>query len=175
MAKTVVKKGFGFFSLIFAFLFGVICAVGGAAFAAYYVVTQVKIKDAVNTISGGSINYSEVITEEYAEKTVFELLGSAQTLASKASEGTLSLNDLNNISPLVGSTLNNFATTLQKDFGITLTIEGENGLLSTPMNELSTFVSDTVNGIEVAPALEKLSPGTDLTDPVLHSTFYILQ
>lgn len=172
MAKTVVKKGFGFFSLIFAFLFGVICAVGGAAFAAYYVVTQVKIKDAVNTISGGSINYSDVITEEYAEKTVFELLGSAQTLASKANDGTLSLNDLNAISPLVGSTLNNFATTLQNDFGITLTVEGENGLLSTPMNELSTFVSDTVNSIEVAPALEKLSPETDLTDPVLHSIFY---
>ncbi len=172
MAKTVVKKGFGFFSLIFAFLFGVICAVGGAAFAAYHVVTQVKIKDAVNTISGGSINYSEVITEEYAEKTVFELLGSAQTLASKASDGTLALSDLNAISPAVKGLAQSLADILNENLCVSLTVEGEGGLLSTPLNGMGDLLYTEIQELPVADVLKKLSPDLDLSSPVLKTLFY---
>lgn len=110
--RTIVKKKGGWLGKIVALLLGVVigivAGVGGLVGAGYYIATQVKIKDAVNTVNGWTgmqIPLSDYLSDEYAEMTLLGVFdGTAQTL-TKISEGKGTLNDLNKISPFVDTFL----------------------------------------------------------------------
>lgn len=108
--RTIVKKKGGWLGKIVALLLGVVIGIvagaGGIVGVGYYLATQMKIKDAVNTVSGLTgiqIPLSDYLSDEYAEMTLLGAFdGTAQTL-TKISEGKGTLGDLDDISPLVGT------------------------------------------------------------------------
>ena len=71
------RRGGGFWGKFLAvflgFLFGIICTLGGLAGLGYVLYAKIKIAEGfkvVNKITGSDIDYSEYITEEYAQKTI---------------------------------------------------------------------------------------------------------
>mgnify|MGYP006896614230 CR=1 FL=1 len=111
--RVIVKKKGGLLGKIVALLLGIvigiIAGIGGLVGAGYYIATQMKIKDATNTVtnlSGLQIPLSDYLADEYADKTILGLIESVADTATKIGEGTGTLNDLNDISPLVGKFLN---------------------------------------------------------------------
>ena len=110
-SPTIVKKG-GWLGRIVALLLGVVIGVvaslGGLVGAGYFIVTQSKIKDTANTVgslAGIEISLSDYLSDEYAEKTVLGLIEGITAAATKISDGTGTLGDLNKISPFVGTFL----------------------------------------------------------------------
>lgn len=106
--KVVVKRKGGFLGKFVAFLlgiiFGVVGGLGGVAYAGYYVVTKMKIDDAVNTVNGFSglgFDYTQYISGEYGQKTVYDLVGDAYTAVMNIATNSGTLQDLDDISPLV--------------------------------------------------------------------------
>ena len=107
--RVIVKKKGGWLGKIVALLLGIVIGIvagaGGLVGAGYYIATQIKIKDAVNTVNsltGMQIPLSDYLSNEYAEMTLLGVVdGTAQTL-TKISEGKGTLGDLDDISPLVG-------------------------------------------------------------------------
>ncbi len=106
--KVIVKKKGGLLGKLVALFLGVIIGIvgglGGVAFAGYYIATQVKIKDAANTVtnlSGLEIPLSDYLSDEYADKTLVGLFEGVAGAVTKISEGNGTLNDLNDISPFI--------------------------------------------------------------------------
>lgn len=108
--RVIVKKKGGllgkFIALFLGIIIGIVAGLGGLVGAGYYIATQIKIKDATNTItnlSGIEIPLSDYLSDEYAEMTLLGAFdGTLQTL-TKIGEGTGTLNDLDKISPFVGN------------------------------------------------------------------------
>ena len=108
--KTVVIKKGGWLGKIVALFLGVIigivAGIGGLVGAGYYIATQVKIKDAADTVSGLTgleIPLSDYLSDEYAELTLLGVIDGTVQTVSKISAGEGTLNDLNAISPFVGN------------------------------------------------------------------------
>ncbi|MBQ7369035.1 MAG: hypothetical protein IJW60_04960 [Clostridia bacterium] len=106
--KVIVKKKGGLLGKIVALFLGIIIGIvgglGGVAFAGYYVATQIKIKDAADTVtnlSGLEIPLSDYLSDEYADKTLVGLFEGVAGVVTKISEGNGTLNDLNDISPFI--------------------------------------------------------------------------
>ncbi|MBQ8406642.1 MAG: hypothetical protein IJY38_01875, partial [Clostridia bacterium] len=82
MANQIEKKIGGFLgkivALLIGLLLGIIAGIGGLAAGGYIIVTKVKIKDGVNTVNGfiePDVNTLDIVTEEYAEKTLYDVFG----------------------------------------------------------------------------------------------------
>ena len=110
--RVIVKKKGGWLGRIVALLLGIVigivAGIGGLVGAGYYIATQVKIKDAASTVSGLAnieIPLSDYLSDESTDKTLVGLIESVSTAATKISEGKGTLNDLNKISPLVKTVL----------------------------------------------------------------------
>ncbi len=97
------RRGGGFWGKFLAvflgFLFGIICTLGGLAGLGYVLYAKIKIAEgfkAVNKITGSDIDYTEYITEEYAQKTIAELMKDLGALSSDFQNQTASLSSLEN-------------------------------------------------------------------------------
>lgn len=137
------KRG-GVITTLLAFLLGVVVGLGALFAGGYAFLTQLTIKDMVNTTSGMldiKIDYSAYITEDYAQKTVFAALKDA---ASLVKDESFSMEDLDGVSPVVGDKVTSIADTLSKTTGIEIPVDGENGLMATPLRQLSAFFLDCV-------------------------------
>ena len=128
--RVIVKKKGGWLGRIIALLLGIVIGIvaglGGLVGAGYYIVTQMKIKDATNTVtslSGIQIPLSDYLSDEAADKTVLGLIGSITDAATKISGGTGTLGDLNAISPFVGTLLKQKVIDLLASYGIETTAE----------------------------------------------------
>ena len=91
-------------AVLLGVLIGFVGTVGGIAGGGYIFATTATVKSVTETVgnmTGSEIKYQEYITEEYAQKTIIDLVGSVQTLANEFSKGEASFNTLNNISPKV--------------------------------------------------------------------------
>ena len=130
-SPTIVKKG-GWLGKIVALLLGLViglvAGLGGLVGAGFYIVTQMKIKDAANTVgslSGIEIPLSDYLSDEYAEMTLLGLFNGASQTFSKIGEGKGTLDDLNNISPFVGTfiTQKGGLVDMLASFGIETTAE----------------------------------------------------
>lgn len=111
--KTVVVKKGGWLGKIIALLLGVIigivAGIGGLVGAGYYIATQVKIKDGVETVKGLTgleIPLSDYLSDEYADMTLLGVFDGTAQVLTKIGEGTGTLNDLNAISPFIGNYVN---------------------------------------------------------------------
>ena len=151
------KKSGGFFGkfvcVLLGFILGVVGTIGGIAGLGYALVTQVTVKkaiDTVNGIAGTSIQYTDYITEEYADVTILGMIDKIGNVAEEFQKGTGSFDTLAKISPMVRTGVETLANTLG-GYGVNVDVET---LMVTPISELSTFLMDTVNGIELAELLE---------------------
>ena len=108
---NVKKKGGLFGKLVALFLgivIGIVACAGGILGAGYYIATQVKIKNAANTVSGLTgiqIPLSDYLSDDSADKTILGLIENVSEVATKISEGKGTLGDLNKISPFVKTAL----------------------------------------------------------------------
>lgn len=158
--KTVVKKKSGIAGkigcLLLGFVLGVVGTVGGVGGLGYYFATQVQIKDAmgtVNNLSGLNLNYADYINEAYGEDTLVSFIEDVVGKVGKlgGEEGSLSV--LEEISPLVGENVQKLIDKVA-EFGIEIDY---NTLMTTTFPNMSTFLTDTVNGIEIANLVEKVT------------------
>ena len=106
--KVIVKRKGGFLGKFVAFvlgiIFGIVGGLGGVAYAGYFVVTKVKIDDAMNTVNSLAkleIDYTKYISGDYGQKTVYDLVGDAYKAAMNIATNSGTLQDLDDISPLV--------------------------------------------------------------------------
>ena len=158
--KTVVKKKSGIAGkigcLLLGFVLGVVGTVGGVGGLGYYFATQVQIKDAmgtVNNLSGLNLNYADYINEAYGDDTLVSFIEDVVGKVGKlgGEEGSLSV--LEEISPLVGENVQKLIDKVA-EFGIEIDY---NTLMTTTFPNMSTFLTDTVNGIEIANLVEKVT------------------
>ena len=110
--RVVVKKKGGLFgklvALFLGIVIGIVAGVGGLVGAGYYIATQVKIKDAANTVSGLTgiqIPLSDYLSDQAADQTILGLIENVSGVATNISEGKGTLGDLNKISPFVKTAL----------------------------------------------------------------------
>lgn len=127
------KKGGGFAGKLLAvflgFLFGIIVTIGSIAGVGYYLYAKMRIREGINLvgqITGNDIKYQDYISDEYAEKTVSALLKDLQALASSFSGKTITLDDLNKISPQVEKKVTDLANLLETDYNIPVTVTSPN-------------------------------------------------
>ena len=127
------KKGGGFAGKLLAvflgFLFGIIVTIGSIAGVGYYLYAKMRIREGINLVGqimGNDIKYQDYITDEYADKTVAALLKDLQSLASSFSGKTITLDDLNRISPQMEKKVTDLANQLETQFNIPLTVTSPN-------------------------------------------------
>jgi hypothetical protein len=144
-------------AVIIAFLFGMVTAIGGLIGSGFFIATRYTIKQGANAVGkvvGTDIDYSEYVSEEYANKTVVNALKDLYALAQKGT--ALSLSDLNAVSPAVGTQIGTLISTLQEQFSIEIS---EKELMNTPFADIGAYVSDTLFATELGSLLS--SPGVN--------------
>lgn len=152
------RRGGGFWGKFLAvflgFLFGIICTLGGLAGLGYVLYAKIKIAEgfkAVNKITGSDINYTEYITEEYAQKTIAELMKDLGALSSDFQNQTASLSSLEKFSPKVRETAESIVKKIS-EYGVAVDTDV---LMTTPLSGMSEFLTDTLNTVEVGKVLDK--------------------
>ena len=110
--RVIVKKKGGLLgklvALFLGIVIGIVAGAGGVVGAGYYIATQMKIKDVANTVSGLTgmqIPLSDYLSDEYADKTLVGLFDGTMQAVTNISEGKGTLGDLNDISPIVKTAL----------------------------------------------------------------------
>ena len=130
------KGGFWgkFLAVVLGFLFGIIVTIGSIAAVGYYLVARMTIRQGiefVGNLTGKDVDYMDYITDEYANETVMGLVGELQKLSESLSDKTITLADLNAISPLVEKQVTDLSARLAADFRIPLAVNsayhGEDG------------------------------------------------
>lgn len=129
--KVVYRNNFfgTLITLIIGLLLGIILTVGGVIGAGYWAITQplgttVTSVDSLahttiyNTLFGTD-DKEGILSDSYANKTVNDLIGKVTAAAKGLTEDGGSLQALDEISPMVGDTLESLAETLEK-YGIVL-------------------------------------------------------
>ena len=143
-----------FLAVLLGFILGLVCTLGGLAGLGYVLFAKIKIKDGfdtVNKITGSNIDYTEYVTEEYAQKTVYGLLKDLTQIASDFQSGNASLSSLEKFSPMVRKTAEKLKDQME-EYGVVIDTDV---FLATPLSEMSAFFKDTVNDIEVGTMLDK--------------------
>ena len=163
--KKVVRRGGGIggkiVALLVGFILGIVGTIGGIVGGGYYLASNVTIKDAVGGVegvTGTDIDYSQYITEEYAEKTLIGLIGSIGEVASEFSNGTGSLSTLEQISPYVRTVVEQI-TASTEEYGVSIDAET---LMTTPFAQLADFATQTMNGIELGKVLQTVGFETSI-------------
>lgn len=152
------RRGGGFWGKFLAvflgFLFGIICTLGGLAGLGYVLYAKIKIAEgfkAVNKITGSDIDYTEYITEEYAQKTIAELMKDLGALSSDFQNQTASLSSLEKFPPKVRETAESIVKKIS-EYGVAVDTDV---LMTTPLSGMSEFLTDTLNTVEVGKVLDK--------------------
>lgn len=152
------RRGGGFWGKFLAvflgFLFGIICTLGGLAGLGYVLYAKIKIAEgfkAVNKITGSDIDYTEYITEEYAQKTIAELMKDLGALSSDFQNQTASLSSLEKFFPKVRETAESIVKKIS-EYGVAVDTDV---LMTTPLSGMSEFLTDTLNTVEVGKVLDK--------------------
>ncbi len=161
MAETVKEKkirekrtGGGFWGKFIAFLLGFIVGIGAIAGSVAAIVMSLSIKKITTVIDGkenGNVyqtlfgNGTDLgfLAPDYAEKTVYALLGDTINVVQSLSDGA-TLSSLNTLSPKVGSTVSSL---LEKTDKYEIPLD-QDVLMSKPLNELGDYV---INQIQETP------------------------
>ncbi len=142
--------------LLLGFVLGIVGTLGGIVGLGYYTATQVKIKDAVGTVNdltGMEIDYTQFVNEQYGDSSIYGLVETIIGTVGQMQDGTGSLNTLNAISPMVGTSVQSLISSVA-EFGINIDYEK---LMSTPFSGLGDFLSATVNSTDIARLVETVT------------------
>lgn len=175
MANQIVKKPGGFLgklvALLIGLILGIIAGIGGLAAGGYIIFTKVKIKDEINAVNGfidPDLNALDFVTEEYAEKTLYDAFGAIIAASQELSAGSGTLQSLANVSPLVVNAIESLVTGAD---GMGLKLETEK-LLSTPMNGMQDYLVQQVGEMEIRALMENFAPDMDRNDPIMQAILY---
>ena len=156
--KVTKKGGAGgkIICLLLGFILGVVGTVGGVGGLGYYAVATVSIKDAVGTVNnlaGTNIEYTDYINEEYGNGTTLSLILDVADAVKNIQGEKSSLATFDKISPLVGKNVQKLIDSVS-GYGVTIDYTT---LMETPFSKLGDFVTQTVNGTEIAPLVESVT------------------
>lgn len=170
MAKQVVKtkKGgvFGKIILfILAFILGAVASLGGVAGIAYYVSKKKTIKE---LFGYAGLDYSAYLTEEYASKTVLDAIGYTVQELSKLADGSITLNDLDAITPLASTKAIALADTLYNTYGIQINEDG--ALFDVPLSQAEDHINACVKKTPVPNLLSAFGEGNKVIDAICYGT-----
>ncbi len=170
-----VRKGGGkILAFLLGILMGIILIVGAFAGAAYYVWNK-PIKDTVKLIDGeenGKV-YQMLFDESkgyldpsYADKKVGALLKDTTDAVNALTSGG-SLNDLQAVSPKVGSMVDSLLKETDK-YGVPLTKEE---LMAKPVDELAKYITTQAKETPLGGLLKAIN-GEETTEPLLLALCY---
>ncbi len=141
--RVIVKRKGGFFGKLFClllgFILGVVSVVGGVAGVGYYFVNQ-KVSD-VDEMAGDSlpVELSALLSDEYYEGTVLNLLGGIAGVSEEIASGQGSFETIYQISPAIKTTVDSLAAQI-KALGSNLPQEEiANSLMTTSFSNLPTY------------------------------------
>ncbi|MBR7099734.1 MAG: hypothetical protein IKC91_01095 [Clostridia bacterium] len=172
-AKTKViyktRSTTGIFAMVLSFIFGIIFTVAGVFGGAFFVAKYMKIKDISQVIG---IDYTKYLNEAYGNATIYGALDKVQEIAQKAQNQTLCLNDFAQYSPQIHTQVQKIADKLEELTGVVLQVDGDNGLMATPISGITAFAKRTAGDTVVIDVLEKVHLGIDLNDPLFACVLY---
>lgn len=157
--KTLRGERGGVIISLLAFLLGIIVGLAGLFAGGYAFLTQLTIKDMISSTAGMldvSIDYTTYISEEYAQKSVWNAVKDVATLVKN---DEFSLNDVKDISPFVGEKISDTAETMRTETGIDMPVDGDDGLMNTPVSQLPTFFLDCLYDTDLGTLLSSPSVG----------------
>ncbi len=153
--ETKKKGGFlgKFIALLLGFILGIIAGLGGLVGAGYYIAKKKTPKD---LFALAKVDYSSYLTEEYATKTVWDMLGATWN-AVKGLGGNGTLGELAAISPLVEDKISAFADSAKDAYGVEL---NENGaLMNVPFSKLNEHIRDCIKNTPASEMFAKFGSG----------------
>ena len=159
------KKKSGFFgkfvALLLGFILGIISALGGLVGGGYLILNKYTVKqtfEKVNDLAGTKLDYSEYITETYANKTVWALFKEVVPMISKdAQEGKLTLQYLADISPFVEKTVDNLIKEADKNFGLPINKAELMSISLGKGDELFKFFGESIKDMELGKLMKKMN------------------
>lgn len=161
---------------IVAFFLGIIFGIGGLIGGIALFLANVKLKDGIsmvgNAVGVSDVDYSEYLSEEYAQKTVFDAIGSISSVIGKGEELTIS--DLQGISPAIGTQVNNLVSELKNSLGIELTFEGDDGLANLHISKYGEYFSDAIFSTQLGTLLSSSSINALTPDNTNYDLFMLL-
>ena len=174
--KRIEKKSGGgilgkIVALLIGLILGIITGIGGLIGGGYIIVTQVKIQDGVDTANGfiePDVSATDFVTEEYAQKTLYDTFTAILAASQEMQAGTGTLQSLANISPLVVSTLDGVVASAAE---MELYMETEE-LLSRPVGELGDYVKECVGEMEIRALVATFGADMDTSDPIMQALLY---
>lgn len=146
------KKGGGLGRRILAvflgFLFGILCTFGAIAGISYYFLKKASVKkvaSVVGDLTNSNVNISAYLSEDYAKKSVIDLLSGVIDLADDFKGGDGSLSSFESVlsEDAYRQIKNKISSTLQKS-NITLTDEQLDGLLTAPLKNIGKELKTNV-------------------------------
>lgn len=146
------KKGGGvgrrILAVFLGFLFGILCTFGAIAGISYYFLKKASVKkvaSVVGDLTNSNVNISAYLSEDYAKKSVIDLLSGVIDLADdfKGGDGSLSTFESVLSEDAYRQIKNKISSTLQKS-NITLTDEQLDGLLTAPLKNIGKELKTNV-------------------------------
>ncbi len=175
MANQIEKKSGGFLgkivALLIGLLLGIVAGIGGLAAGGYIIVTKVKIKDGVDTVNGfiePDVNTLDIVTEEYAEKTLYDVFGALIEATTALQDGSGTLQAFADISPLVGTAVEMLVSAADS-YGLKLEKEE---LMSTPMSGMQEYLTNAVGDMEIRALIQNFGGSMDQNDPIMQAILY---
>lgn len=144
-------------ALLLGFILGIIATIGGIAGAGFYIYKNVKIKDALGLIP--NFDYSEYITDEYAEKTLEGLVGDVSTIFSDSDN--VSLSSFSDITPYPATLVAQLKESLGES-GIDI---DEQEFLEVPFTQYSEYFESVITDIRLGAVMT--AAGVEMSDMLL--------
>ncbi len=173
--RAEVKRSGKLGAFLLGILMGIIILAGAVGGAGYYIWSRPvnKTVGLIDKVSKDGDLYDKLFNEEngildasYADKKVKDLL--KDTLAAMtALSGGGSLQDVDNVSPQVGKTVDEMLKATDK-YGIPFEKEA---LMSKPVNEISKYMEEQIQETPLGGMMEGTG-GKEITDPILKTVCY---
>ena len=138
-----------FLIVLLTFILGGVFTILTLACLGVYYIMRVPVSTYIQNITEDE-NYSQYLSEEYAKKSIFQLLGDALDLAGAAANGTLTVGDVTAISPVVENGVNDLLSSLESEYGIRIEKDGFNGA---SFQTVGNFVMESVRAISLGEVL----------------------
>ena len=163
--RPVKKGGFlgKFICVILGIIIGMVAAIGGVAGTGYFLAKKKTVKEVFGYTK---LDYSTYISEEYAQKTVWDLIGESVEIASQFKAGTATLNTLDKVSPYVGKQVENLVSAVKRDYGIALNYDGK--LMDTPFGNLNAYFKSCVENTPAGDLLLAFGGGNSVLNAICY-------
>lgn len=154
-------------ALLLGFILGVVAVIGGVAGVGYWAL-QKPVNELTNTVNGfldPDIDFNEYLNmEKYGDATILQLIEDVMESVQEATTEKGTLNDLDEISPLVSSTVAKLMEKVE-EFGFDI---DQDRLMATEFGSMIDFFKETINNTAAGDILRSF----DMSSPLLMALCY---